>query len=256
MLYSLKCLFESQPSPSHSLSISQTGDVHEWFILLPAIILPFLSLSLSLQPCFLKYACPTFFFPTTLQNSNACPSLVPVSPLPSSALFVVDPISRSDPSCSLETVEGESVFYTDRQTQKAHQPASMNASALPIGVPTHSDYENSPALLISSQTRHLLLSFAWDGWRNRRVYCTIHTSCSPLYYLQLCERSKDSAIVSLILCNRAAENPQGLHISPPAGRKKKKIWAIHQGQKSGFSLILPRESRAAACVFIWPHIVT
>lgn len=54
--------------------------------------------------------------------------------------------------------------------------------------------------------------------------CTVRYTlpAPPLYYLQFCERSKDSAIVSPTPCNRAAENPQRLRISPLAGRTKKK----------------------------------
>lgn len=101
---------------------------------------------------------------------------------------------------------GMSCRQTDRQTQKAHQPASINASVLSIGVPTHSYYENSLNLLffepnsasfvvicsrrmekragILYATHFLLLHYT--------IYSTVHSD----------ERTPDSAAVSFILCSQ------------------------------------------------------
>lgn len=134
---------------SHSLPISQTTDLHDWFYSLPAIILPFL------QQCFLKYACPTF--PHHLPNSNGCPWL---SPLFSSASSPFLPLlnatllylrltqfpglihpRRWGRLCSSRLTE------TDRQTDtKADQQAGKDASAVPITVPTHPLGRLNPSL--------------------------------------------------------------------------------------------------------------
>lgn len=148
--------------PSHSLSFSQTIDLHEWFYSLQAIILP------SLLQCFLKYACPTF--PNHLPNSNGCPLLLPLfvsasSPHPASA-----PIMPLLPSClcSLQllficgwpnfqglihpavfrqTEELQIDWLTDRQ-------AGIDASAEPITVPKppHRQNNSSPYVALC-QTR-------------------------------------------------------------------------------------------------------
>lgn len=217
---------------SHSLSISQTGD--EWFISLPAIILPF-----SLQPCFLKYACPTFFC-SPLSEIKWMSFALAFVLLCNPALFVVDPISRSDPSCSLETGAGECL--ADRQTQQAHQPASINASALPGGVPTHS-YENSLSLLFfepNSASFFVICSRRMEK-RADILYAThfLLLHCTIYSTVHSDEITPDSAIVSSI------------HLIL-AGRKKNN-WQFHHGQKSGFSHILSQESRDADCVFIWPR---
>lgn len=53
------------------------------------------------------------------------------------ALFAADPISRFDPSCVLQAYCSAADWQTDKQTQKAHQQAGVDASAVPIRVPTH-----------------------------------------------------------------------------------------------------------------------
>lgn len=99
-------------------------------------------------------------FATTFQIQMDVPCSFFYSPLPhlplsclcNSALFVVDPISRFDPSCGAEADCAE----TDRQTDKtkAHQLAGINASAVPITVPTHPFARMNPSLSASwCQTR-------------------------------------------------------------------------------------------------------
>lgn len=119
---------------------------------------------------FLNMHALLFFPPTTLQNSDGCPLLLPLfssAMLCNSALFVVDPISRLHPSCCLENGAGVCLFdrqtgrqtrqtdktdRQDRQTDRHKRHTSqlgVNASALPIRVPTHSHYKNSLTLFFS-----------------------------------------------------------------------------------------------------------
>lgn len=63
-----------------------------------------------------------------------------------SALFVVDPISRFDPSCSVEADCGAIDWLTDT---KAHQQAGIDASAVPITVPTYPFVRMNPSLSAS-----------------------------------------------------------------------------------------------------------
>lgn len=203
-----------------------------------------LFLSLTLQPCFLKYACPTFFSPTTLQNSNGCPSLVPLF---SSAFlcficgwpnFQVGSIMQfGDWRGRMSSIE------TDRHKRHTSQLAWM-----PLLCPLECPPTPITRIARLSSLAAKLAIFCYHGG------CTVRYTlpAPPLYYLQFCERSKDSAIVLLILCNRAAENPQRLHIAACWAVKKKRFIRVRKVD----SLILPRGSRPAACVFIWPHIVT
>ena len=77
-----------------------------------------------------------------LPNSKGCPLLSiffcliypPASALCNYALFVVDPISRFDPSCSTVAECLATQWLTDT---KAYQQAGINVSALPIIMPTH-----------------------------------------------------------------------------------------------------------------------
>lgn len=195
------------------------------------------SLSLSSR-AFLNMHALLFFCLTTLQKSNGCPLFMPLF---SSAtllyLWLTQFPGQIHPA--VWRLGQENVLQTDRQTQKAHQPASVNASALPVGVPTHSYYENSLSLLFLSQTRLLLLLFARDGCRSGRAYCTLHTSCS-------------STILFTVQFNLMRE-PETQPLSHPFilySQGGKKTRQIHHGQKSGFSHIFPQESRDAACVFI------
>lgn len=110
------------------------------------------SLCLSSR-AFLNMHAPIFFFyhlPKIKWMSFALASVL----LCNSALFVVDPVSRLDPTCSLET--------GDRQTQKAHQPASQMQSECP---PTPITRIASVSSYLS-QTQLLLLLFARHGCRS------------------------------------------------------------------------------------------
>lgn len=95
---------------------------------------------------------------------------LPLSCLCNSALFVVDPISRFDPSCGAEADCAETDWQTEKT--KAHQLAGINTSAVPITVPTHPYARMNPSLSACwCQTR--ICVFCLDGCRHTR-----YPSCS------------------------------------------------------------------------------
>lgn len=167
---------KSTVSPSHSLSISQTRDLHEWFYSLPAIILP------SLQQCFLKYACPTF--PHHLPNSNGCPLL---SPLFSSASSPILPLLSATllylwltqfpglihPAVLRQAVERQ----TDWQTDTKGTPTSRHGCLCCAHYSAHPPlYENNPSLSASlCQTRLGFFVFMAPDARTRTRTRTIYS---------------------------------------------------------------------------------
>lgn len=189
--------------PSHSLSISQTRNLHEWFHWLPAIILP------SLQQCFLKYACPTF--PHHLPNSNGCPLLLPLFSSASSLLLSLLPatplylqltqfpglIHTAD---FRQTVEQQIDWQTDRHKGHTNKLARMPLLCPLLCPPTSflrewthhspppSEKRSSDSLFLWPQTRahthshistytnppaltqtHLLFGLKREKWR--LIYC-------------------------------------------------------------------------------------
>lgn len=88
---------------------------------------------------------------------------------------------------------------TVRKTQKAHQPARINASALPVGVPTHSYYENSLSLLFFEQNSASFVVIC-SRRMQKRVGILYATHFLLLHYIIYStvysdERTQDSAIV-------------------------------------------------------------
>lgn len=174
----------------------------------------FLSLSHTLEPCFLKYACPTFFSPTTLQNSNECPSLVPLFSSAFLCFICGWPNFQVGSILQFGDWRGRmSSIETDRHKRHTSQLAWM-----PLLCPLECPPTPITRIARLSSLAAKLSIFCYHGGYTVRYTLP----APPLCYLQFCERSKDSAIVSLILCNRAAENPQWLHITARWAEKEKK----------------------------------
>lgn len=100
---------------------------------------------------------------------------------------------------------------TDRKTQKAHQPARINASALPVGVPTHSYYENSLSLLFFEQNSASFVVIC-SRRMQKRVGILYATHFLLLHYIIYStvysdERTQDSAIVLSILYSQGEKKP-------------------------------------------------
>lgn len=200
------------------------------------------SLSLSSRAFLNMHA--LHFFVHHFQKSNGCPLLLPLF---SSAtllyLWLTQFPGRIHPA--VWRLEQGNVLQTDRHNRHTSQLALMPLLCPVECPPTLMRIASVSSFL--SQTRLLFLLFARDGWRSGRIYCTLHTSCCSTILFT----------VRFILMKEPQTLLDGdryclIHSSYTC-REKKNNWQFHHGQKSGFSHILPQESRDADCVFIWPR---
>lgn len=147
-------------------------------------------------------------FPTTFQIQMDVPcsrlySLLP--PIPSclcslQLCFICGwpNFSRFDPSCGFEA-DCESGTLTDRQIDtKAHRQAGMDASPVPITVPTIANEPITLRLLVPNPAP-LLLSLRLQTYTHTHTH-TLHPSCSSTTPVWSEERIGGSSIVSLIGC--------------------------------------------------------